>query len=342
MVTATPAAAANRPLLPPFPDGWYTLLLSRELPPGAVRALTFMGQDIVVFRTQSGDVCAADAYCPHLGAHLGYGGRVIDECIRCPFHGFRFDARGECTFIPYGTKPPPLAKLRTLPVREHHGFVIAHYDGEGRGPAWEVPPLDESGWGELIVKEWRLRGHPQETTENSVDIGHFTEIHGYSGVEVLKEAVTEGPYLTARYAMVRPAPFIRRPIRSEFDVHVYGLGYSRVEVEVEQYGLRARLFVMPTPVDGEQIVLRVALSLHPDVDPARVSPALAVVPRPLARALVARFIFSGFTHDVQQDFDIWKHKRYVQPPILAAGDGPVGRYRQWAKQFYTAADVVRV
>ena len=337
------ASARNRPLLPPFPNGWYCVAFSRDLPRGAVRALTFMGQDVVAFRTASGDVCVADAYCPHLGAHLGHGGQVIGECIRCPFHGFRFDARGECTFIPYGTKPPPLAKLRTLPAVERNGLIVAWHDGEGRAPAWEVPALDMTGWSpSLLTKEWRLRGHPQETTENSVDLGHFSEIHGYSGVEVLKEAVTDGPYLNAAYAMVRAAPVIRRPIRAEFEVHVHGLGYSLVEVEVPVYAVRARLFVLPTPVDGEQIVLRVALSMHDDIRPMRISPSLAPVPRPLVRAAMARFIFRGFTQDVAQDFVIWKHKRYVQPPVLAAGDGPVGKYRQWARQFYSSADVLRV
>jgi phenylpropionate dioxygenase-like ring-hydroxylating dioxygenase large terminal subunit len=334
--------AVNRPLLPPFPNGWYALSLSRDLAPGAVRALTFMGQDIVLFRTRSGEAAASDAYCPHLGAHLGYGGEVIDECIRCPFHGFRFDARGDCTHIPYGTNPPPLARLQMLHVRETHGLILAHHDGDGRDPSWEVPSLDMSGWSPMLVREWRLRGHPQETTENSVDLGHFSEIHGYSGVEVLSEARTDGPYLTAKYAMVRVAPIIRRPIRAEFEVHVHALGHSHVEVEVPAYGMRARLFVLPTPIDGEQIVLRVALSMHPDIDARCIHPAMAYAPKQAVRAIMARFVFRGFVQDVEQDFVIWKHKRYVQPPILAAGDGPVGKYRTWAKQFYTSADVVRV
>jgi hypothetical protein len=158
----------------------------------------------------------------------------------------------------------------------------------------------------------------------------------------MKEAETDGPYLTAKYAATRPAPVIRRPVRAEFEVHVYGLGYSLVDVEVPEFGMRARLFVLPTPIDGNEITLRVGLSAHPHVDLSRVHPLLGRAPRSVVRAITARFIFSGLVHDVQQDFDIWKHKRYVQPPILAAGDGPVGKYRHWAKQFYTAADVARV
>ena len=43
---------------------------------------------------------------------------------------------------------------------------------------------------------------------------------------------------------------------------------------------------------------------------------------------------STFVGDVKQDFDIWSQKRYVDPPKVAIGDGPVGHYRRWCKQFY--------
>ena len=62
----------------------------------------------------------------------------------------------------------------------------------------------------------------------------------------------------------------------------------------------------------------------------------------LINAIITRATFNGFAHDTQQDFVIWQHKRYVQPPILAEGDGPIGRYRLWAKQFYRGADAALV
>jgi hypothetical protein len=43
-------------------------------------------------------------------------------------------------------------------------------------------------------------------------------------------------------------------------------------------------------------------------------------------------------HDVKQDFHIWQNKRYVHPPQLAVGDGPIGAYRRWCKQFYPSVD----
>jgi hypothetical protein len=142
--------------------------------------------------------------------------------------------------------------------------------------------------------------------------------------------------------MTRPNAFFGRPVSAEFEIHAYGLGYSLVLVDVPHYGVQARLFVLATPIDGENIVLRTALSAREDVPRDAVLPLLRLIPRSIIFPFLARGTFDGLVHDVQQDFVIWQHKRYVQPPILAEGDGPVGKYRLWARQFYrgTNAELV--
>jgi phenylpropionate dioxygenase-like ring-hydroxylating dioxygenase large terminal subunit len=59
----------------------------------------------VAWRGSSGCAYVADAYCPHIGAHLGVGGTVLGECIQCPFHSWTFDGKenGKLTSIPYST-----------------------------------------------------------------------------------------------------------------------------------------------------------------------------------------------------------------------------------------------
>ena len=74
---------ANRFPYTEFPTGWFALAASHEVAPGAVKPLHNFGIDLVLFRTESGQVVVTDPYCPHLGAHLGYGGRVEGETIRC-------------------------------------------------------------------------------------------------------------------------------------------------------------------------------------------------------------------------------------------------------------------
>ena len=64
-----------------------------------------VGENLVVFRNSEGKARVLDAYCPHLGANLGIGGRVVGDCIECPFHGWQFDGQdGKCTRVPYAEK----------------------------------------------------------------------------------------------------------------------------------------------------------------------------------------------------------------------------------------------
>ena len=50
--------------------------------------------------------------------------------------------------------------------------------------------------------------------------------------------------------------------------------------------------------------------------------------------MISGKVFEEYIGDVRQDWEIWERKVYVHPPALAAGDGPIGQYRQWCKQFY--------
>lgn len=317
-----------------FPTGWYAVAFSRELGRGAIVSTRFMGREYVVFRGQSGEVAMLGAHCPHMGAHLGVGGRVDGDAIRCPMHGFAFDRGGTCVATGYGTKPPPTCTARATRVIEHGGVVLAYHDERGDAPSWQPPAPDFAGFTPLRTHVMRgVASHPQETTENSVDLGHFAAVHRYQDVEMLEPVRTDGPYLTTRYRMKR-RPFLpgTRAISAEFTVHVHGLGYSLVDVEVPSHGLHTRHYVLPTPTDGEHIDLRIASCVRAVRGPLR------VLPRRVLEWLVGRMVQRHYLADVTQDLAIWENKAYVHPPRLAEGDGPVGRYRAWTRQFYPAPE----
>ncbi|MEM1030086.1 MAG: Rieske 2Fe-2S domain-containing protein [Myxococcota bacterium] len=339
MTLFTPRTVARRsaagPIdLPPFPKGWYAVGFSSELSSGQLRHGTYFGRELIIYRTEEGRPVVMDAYCPHLGAHMGHGGCVRGETVVCPFHHFAFDPEGTCVATPYG-KRLPNATAATVPVIERNGILLAWHHPRGAAPEWEIPLLAPEAFGPLKTKTWPvLRSHPQETTENSVDLGHLTAVHGYDNVTVLRGLQTDGPRLHTKYAMSR-RHFLpgMPPVDFEFEVQVYGLGYSYVTTHVPAHGLRGRHFVLPTPTDGHNIELRAALSIDLP-EPGRLNPALALMPRAVARALVARIMIREYAGDIEQDFSIWEHKKYVNPPRLAEGDGPISRYRRWCRQFY--------
>lgn len=338
MPTPLPAAAeastTARFPFPARPRGWYALAWSHELAPGQLHTGTWFGQELALWRTASGQAVVSSTFCPHMGAHFGHGGCVRGERLRCPFHGFQFAADGRCVQTPYGSLPK--AHLKTLPVREINGLVLVWWDDRERSPDFEVPPLDFAGWTRVRTHRWRLRSHPQETTENSVDVGHFPSVHGYRDPKVLRPLELDGPHLRVHYGVNRSGAILGRPGRTlaiDFHIHVHGLGYSQVDAAIPELGLRTRTFVLPTPRDDGFIDLDIGIC----VERARLgslSPLLKLLPESVAWRLVSRFAMFAYRNEVSQDIAIWENKAYIHPPALAAGDGPVGRYRAWAAQFY--------
>jgi nitrite reductase/ring-hydroxylating ferredoxin subunit len=297
-----------------------------------------MGREIVLFRTRSGRLVVADAYCPHLGTDLGRGGTVCDELLRCPMHGFTFDAHGRCTSTPYG-RPPPSAQLDVLEVAEVSGVVIAYHDSSGSPATWRVEvPESDASWRPLRTRMWRLRGHPQEVTENSVDLGHFAVLHRFDDQQILEPLTTDGPRLRTAYSIRRPIPFRSHGLLTEFSVSADGLGFSFVKVRVPDLGWETRQFVLPTPVDETTIDLRVALSLRTGQGVGPLTPAFDSRP---AAALAERLMMAAIAVELRRDMAIWRYKRYLPRPALASGDGPIGQYRRWARQFYSPGDIER-
>lgn len=94
------------------------LFASRPLILDLVNGIFFsprLGEQVAVFRAENGKAHVLDAYCPHLGANLAVGGRVLGDCLECPFHGWQFQGSdGKCVKVPYAEKGESLTgKLET-------------------------------------------------------------------------------------------------------------------------------------------------------------------------------------------------------------------------------------
>jgi cholesterol 7-dehydrogenase len=319
----------------PTPAGWFAVALSRDLPAGRVIPARVGGQDLVAWRDERGTARTASAWCPHLGAHLGYQGRVSGESLVCGFHGFAFGADGSCLATGYGGRVPPRARLSMWPAAEVDGAVLAYHDPARQPPSSPVPPADLAGWTAIRWRTFTFIGHPLEITENIVDVGHLSFVHGYSAVRELGAASAEGPVLTARYAMTRTGRIYGVPVptmRSTFLATAYGLGFSRVELTVHTLGAQARLWVLPTPLGDGTVRLRIGASVRKALG-AGAPVALRWLPARLTAAVARDFALLGLANDVAQDRRVWRTKHHLPRPAIAEGDGPIGTYRHWARQF---------
>ncbi len=310
----------TRITLPPYPNGWFAVAQSHELEKGQVKPVKALGHELAVFRDSSGAARVIDAFCPHLGAHLGHGGMVNGNAIRCPFHGWKFDgATGDCVEIPYAKKIPAKACVRTWPVIERNKLVFVYHHEEDVAPDWEpelIPELespDHIFWG---AKEWILPTHPQEIMENGVDWAHFETLHGWKVAEMDWEA--NGPFYRLKIHVDTGADEQAATAANSTDVDSFNSGpgflYTRA-VEL-MTGIVTNCL---TPIEPEKLRLWHLYYYHKDCDPA-----------------VYNGFFEAYVNDWLLDIPIWSHKIYRDRPVLCDGDGPhFGRFRKWYKQFYS-------
>ena len=159
---------------------WLPFLLSDELsrdgPPLRIRLL---GEDLIAFRTGTGDVGLMQNACPHRGASLFFG-RNEEQGLRCAYHGWKFNVHGDCVDMPSEpTESNFKGKVRALAYecRERNGVVWAYMGS--RSPA---PPLPELEWNLVPTEQRHVSKRVQrcnwfQALEGGIDSSHSNFVH---------------------------------------------------------------------------------------------------------------------------------------------------------------------
>lgn len=301
--------------------------------------MTWLGERIVVWCNEEREVCVAESICPHLGSDLGpeAGGRVRDGRLVCPFHGFEYDVTGQCVTTPHAPAPGS-ARLKVFETREIEDLVFAWHGSGGRPPQWDLPaPPVGTDWSDMELWSVRFTGHPQETTENSVDLGHLRYVHGYDSVNGVGTVTVDGAWLKSCFDFKRTQTVAGIRV-FVYDVsavaHVHGLGYSFVEVREHSIGMETRLWVLATPIDEELVELTLVSQVGRLVRPKRSIVGMRFLPSRLRTRLMNRIIMAAQKRDGLQDVVIWGRKRHRPRPQLCRSDGPIAKYRRYCEQFY--------
>lgn len=124
--------------LPASPAGWIFFCNERDLRRGPV-AVDHMDRRLVGFRSKSARIGILDARCQHLGADLSRG-RVIDECLECPYHHWQYAIDGRCKDIPQSLDVPAFARQKSYPVETRHGLVFMW---NGPRPLYPLPFFED-------------------------------------------------------------------------------------------------------------------------------------------------------------------------------------------------------
>lgn len=301
-----------------YPNGWIQIGWSHELCPGQVRPVHCLGRELVMFRGHDSRLRVLDAYCPHLGAHLGVGGSVVGNEIRCPFHGWQFDGTGTCTLIPHARKIPPKAQMTSWLVREKSGLIFIWHDAEGRPPWFEIPDVPEVGssdWSEPYFVAYEISTRWRELIENAVDRAHLYALHEYPSPPKVQFEAT-GPHFTVHSegALQR----FGQEIKVALDIEAHGPGMGSIR------GHAILPFVLvgcPMPLDEQTVIHRLTIVVSKKI------------PSPL-RQVMGHYLIRNLRSEFEADIRVWESKICATPPLLSEADGPIARYRAWGRQFY--------
>lgn len=105
---------------------WYVAGLSEDVAPSKFKTTLILNEPVLLFRDAAGQIHALKDICPHRGIPLSYG-RVVNDTVECPYHGWKFSGDGVCREIPSLCSGQDLdctkIKVKTYPVTERQGVV---------------------------------------------------------------------------------------------------------------------------------------------------------------------------------------------------------------------------
>jgi len=163
-----------------FRDYWYVLALSEELRPGKVLARKVLGEWLAVFRDAEGRPRALQDRCVHRNSRLSPG-VVEGGCLRCPYHGWLYDAEGQVIEVP---AEGPDFKMReprraiTYETCEADGFVYGRLEAK---PKVDLPPFSMPSYGAPGYRSLRLvnrfENNVTNCAENFIDVPHTVYVH---------------------------------------------------------------------------------------------------------------------------------------------------------------------
>lgn len=149
------------------------------------QAVKVLGEELVLFRDNHGNLGLLGEHCPHRGTSLEYGD-IEAGGLRCPYHGWLFDVHGQCLEMPAEPKDSKFCqkvKQLSYPVRELGGLIFAYLGPERDHP----PPLPQ--YAPLLDRGGQRQVEPVRHAdynwfnffENSADPAHVCVLHRHAG-----------------------------------------------------------------------------------------------------------------------------------------------------------------
>ncbi|MBP7175251.1 MAG: aromatic ring-hydroxylating dioxygenase subunit alpha [Thermoclostridium sp.] len=308
---------------------WYAILPSKQIKENKIIAVKRMNIDLALFRNAKGEIACVEDLCSHRGAALSKG-KLIGNCIQCPFHGLEFDKNGKCTFIPANGKSSTADlsryNVRHYPVKESNGIVYVWY-GDVEKTTEQVPFfynfVDDSYSYSEIEDHWN--SHYSRCIENQLDVVHVPIVH-HNTIGKGNKTLINGPKVEFEDGILRtsannevdngqkPKPPVECVIKDT------NLNFIYPNIWMNHISSKIKVIIYFAPVDDENTILYIRFY-------CKLAKIKAV------NSLIA--FFGKFANKVVERQD--KRVVITQKPKassfrsgekLVVGDGPIVMYRR--------------
>jgi phenylpropionate dioxygenase-like ring-hydroxylating dioxygenase large terminal subunit len=167
-----------------FINFWYPAEESENITAAPLK-VQMLGLQFVLWRDEDGQARCVANTCTHRGGSLG-DGKVIGNCVQCPYHGWLFNGDGDCERIPsLGplSKIPERSRIDAYPVEERYGLIFVFLGDLPEEQRPTIMPIDEygrDGWRTLTMR-YRWKANYVRLVENQSDPSHVEYVHGGFG-----------------------------------------------------------------------------------------------------------------------------------------------------------------
>ncbi len=241
---------------------WHAIATTDDLNKDPVRRVRLLGENLTLYRSESGELGLISERCPHRGADLVYG--IPDaRGLRCPYHGWLFDKKGRCLEVPYDDRAHPenaekrheRLGIEGYPVQELGELIWAYLGPEPVPllPRWDVcarPEFDHAAQIHVLPCNWL------QCMDNSADPHHFDYLHAALGNYTLKKmgkppAMKEQHHIKVAFDRFKYGIMKRRLLEGESeDCDDWQIGHPLLIPTILAVGnVHAPMLQIRTPID---------------------------------------------------------------------------------------------
>lgn len=159
-------------------NAWYVVAWDYEVLADTILERTILGESVIVYRKADGTPVVMENRCCHRAAPLALA-RKEGDCIRCMYHGLKFDPSGICVEIPGQKRIPDAARVRIYPAVQKTRWIWVWMSDPARADEALIPDTYS-----IQHPQWRskpgyvnFRANLPLITDNLLDFSHLSYVH---------------------------------------------------------------------------------------------------------------------------------------------------------------------